>query len=190
MGRRLVLVGGHHERTSSVAREERFLAQASSLSDRVIDLGHVPEGEQLALYRDAALVPFRRSTKASGSSLRSRGPGHRLRVCPAAGHGRVPACVRCAAIVRPRGGGRVRRRPPLQRAARASVVDAISEIASGLTWDRTAAGYLAVYERALACPRRAVSNRCVQVSRRHGDLGAATDASGLRSTPRCVPAPR
>ena len=57
-----------------------------------------------------------------------------------------------------------------------SVVDAISEIAAGLTWDRTAAGYLDVYERALARPRRAVSDTLRATSR--GGAGTSATVGG------------
>ena len=155
----LVLVGGHHERTSSRRAEERFLAQASSLSDRVIDLGHVPESEQLALYRDAELVlfpslyegfgfiPFEAAALGTASVYARRPAMDEL----------LPAFGALPSFDLEEAGGFVAALLSSE-GARASVVDAISEIASGLTWDRTAAGYLAVYERALACPRRAVSD--------------------------------
>ena len=111
----LVLVGGHHERTSSRRAEERFLAQAPSLSDRVIDLGHVPESEQLALYRDAELVlfpslyegfgfiPFEAAALGTASVYARRSAMDEL----------LPASVRCHRSTSRRRAGSCR--PPLQR---------------------------------------------------------------------------
>ncbi len=154
----LVLVGGHHERTSSRRAEELFLAQASSLSDRVVDLGHVPEGEQLALYRDAALVLFPSLYEGFGFI-----PFEAAALGTACVYARRPAMDELLPAVGALPSFELDEAGAFvagllsSPAARAGIVEAISEIATRLTWDRTAAGYLAVYERALARPRRDIT---------------------------------
>ena len=151
----LVFIGADSGRTSSAPAEALFLSRHSSLDGRVVDLGHVAEGEQLALYRDAELVLFPSLYEGFG-----------LIPFEAAALGTACVYTRRAAMgeLLPPSGALPSFDLRLagsfvfdlleSREARARIVDEISAVAAGLTWDRTAAGYLAVYERALARPRR------------------------------------
>jgi glycosyltransferase involved in cell wall biosynthesis len=155
----LVLVGGHHGPTSSRPAEELFLGQAPSLSGRVADLGHVPETEQLALYRDAELVLFPSLYEGFGFipfEAAALGTACVYTDRPAMGE-LLPASGKLPSFDLEEAGGFVHRLLE-SRNARARIVEAISEAATGLTWDRTAGGYLDVYERASGRPKREVSS--------------------------------
>lgn len=152
----LVFVGGDPGRSSSAPAERLYLSRHQSVTGRVAELGHVEDGELLALYRDAELVLF--------PSLYE-------------GFGLVPfeAAALGTACVYARRSAMGELLPPAgclpsfdvdeagtfvlglldDRDARMHIVDQIASVASGLTWDRTAAGYLEVYDRALARPASA-----------------------------------
>jgi glycosyltransferase involved in cell wall biosynthesis len=156
----LVLVGGHPGRGSSVPAES-LLRRSPSLDGRVVDLGHVAEVEQHALYRHAELVLFLSLYEGFGFI-----PFEAAALGTACVYARVSAMEEllpsdgalasfevdeAAAFV-----AGLLERP----AARARIVHEISSAARRLTWDRTAAGYLDVYERALATDENRVS-RCL-----------------------------
>ena len=175
-----MLVGGEHARGSSVPAEQAFVAEHPVLSERVRWLGHVRDDEQLALYRDAELVlfpslyegfgfvPFEAAALGTASvytlrssmgellppdgALPSLDAGRGRGVRPAASRG---AC-RC-------------RLASSRRSARAR---------QRLTWDRTAAGYLEVYERALARPQRP-SVPVLRAARELADRAIPTDREAL-----------
>lgn len=146
----LVFVGGHVGRGSSVAAEQALLARSPALRDRVVDLGHVTEDEQLALYRDAALVlfpslyegfgfiPYEAAALGTACVYVARGPMQEL-LPPA---GALPSFDVDAA-------GAFVFRLLEHPEERERVVHEITKAARELTWDRTAAGYLEVYGRAL-----------------------------------------
>jgi glycosyltransferase involved in cell wall biosynthesis len=176
----LVLVGGHHTRTSSVPAEELFLRQTPSLDQRVVDLGHVPELEQRALYRHAELVlfpslyegfgliPFEAAALGTASVYAHRAAMAEL----------LPASGALPSFEIERAGGFVLRVLE-SKAERQRIVEEISAVAADLTWDRTAAGYLTVYERALARPRRDVSSLLQATLETKGALGLTPREAAL-----------
>jgi glycosyltransferase involved in cell wall biosynthesis len=154
----LVLAGEDPRIGSSVAAEQLLVRETSSLRDRVADLGRVSEAERVALYRRACLVVF--------PSLYE-------------GFGLIPfeaASLGTACVYAHRSS--MRELLPDKGAlpsfdldeagpfvlsllesdpARKRVVAEIAAVASWLTWDRAAAGYLEVYGRALAREPRTIS---------------------------------
>jgi glycosyltransferase involved in cell wall biosynthesis len=151
----LVFAGGHHPRTSSLPAEELFLARNPSLRSRVVDRGHVPAPERLALYRDAELVLFPSLYEGFG-----------LVPFEAAALGTACVYTRRSAmgeLLPPAGAlpsfeleeaGRFLLDLLESSPGRSRIVEEISAVAAGLTWDRAAAAYIGVYERALERPRR------------------------------------
>ena len=160
----VVFVGGHDARTSSRPAEELLLRQTPALDGRVVDLGHVPEAEQRALYRDAELVlfpslyegfgfiPF--EAAALGTACVYTGRSAMGELLPPVGclpsFDLEPACGFVLGLLE-------------SRADRERIVAEISSVAAGLTWDRAAAGYVEVYERALGRTER-VTRRLLQAS--------------------------
>jgi glycosyltransferase involved in cell wall biosynthesis len=160
----LVLAGGHPGRGSSLGAEQALLNDTPALRPRVADLGYVPESVQGALYRSAQLVLFPSMYEGFG-----------LIPFEAASAGTACAYTHRASMRE--------LLPPLgalpsfdveeagsfvlglleDEAARARVVAAITDAARPLTWDRTAAGYLQVYDRALARDPRGVSRLLLSV---------------------------
>jgi glycosyltransferase involved in cell wall biosynthesis len=156
----LVLAGGHPDVGSSLEAEARLLRASPALAARVEDLGHVTDEERLALLAGAELtlfpsyyegfgfVPFESAALGTacvytyGSSMQELLPAE----------GGLPsfdleeAGPFVAGLLE--SGER-----------RSALVGAIESAASELTWDRAAAGYLEVYERALAREPRPVSRR-------------------------------
>jgi FkbM family methyltransferase len=145
----LVLAGGHPQPGSSRPVEEVFLREAPSLAGRVADVGHVPDTERNALYRGASLVLFPSLYEGFG-----------FVPFEAAAFG-----VPCAYALRASMGELLPSEGALpsfdleqagpfvlnlleRPEARERVVAAIADVASDLTWERTAAGYAEVYERA------------------------------------------
>jgi glycosyltransferase involved in cell wall biosynthesis len=154
----LVLAGGHPSVGSSRSAEAVLRARARSLEGRVAELTHVPHGQQASLYRGAELVLFPSLYEGFG-----------LIPFEAAAMGK--ACVyshrSSMRELLPEAGALpsfdLEESGPFvfdlleSNAARERVVEAIAEAARGLTWNRTAAGYLEVYGRALDREPRAVS---------------------------------
>ena len=152
----LVLAGMDAPNGSSMPEERNMLGRDPLLRDRVLMLGHVTESQKRALYSEAALtlfpslqegfglVPF--ESAAFGTpclyAWRSSLPEYLPRA------GALPAdfsVERSAAAI-------------LEllesRASQESLVSEIRGCAATLTWDETARGYVEVYRRALADPRR------------------------------------
>jgi glycosyltransferase involved in cell wall biosynthesis len=160
----LVLVGGDSGHGSSADAEEAFTARHPSLSGRVLHLGHVPDEEQLALYRGAELVlfpslyegfgfiPFEAAALGTASVYTRR----------SAMGDYLPEVGALPSFDVEEAGDFVLGLLDDPK-ARARIVDAISAVAAGLTWDRTAAGYLEVYGRALGRDARGVDRRLLSL---------------------------
>jgi glycosyltransferase involved in cell wall biosynthesis len=152
----LVLAGDRHPISSSKHAEEAVVASNAALRDRVVDLGRVADGERTWLYQRASLVLFPSLYEGFGlvpfeaarcgtpcvygwrSSLSEYLPleGAAFRGWEVAGNAEEVATIlrdeeRCAAIV-----------------------EAIRATGRTLTWERTAAGYVELYRRALERPPR------------------------------------
>ena len=174
----LVLAGGHPDVGSSLEAEGRLLHASPVLADRVRDLGHISDEERLALLSGAELtlfpsyyegfgfVPFE-SAALGTACVYTYGSSMRELLPPSGGH----------PVLRPRGGGPVRGGPPRASEPSREIVVAINEAAASLTWDRAAAGYLDVYERALSREPRPVSRRLLELV--PGRRGPASDSEIL-----------
>jgi glycosyltransferase involved in cell wall biosynthesis len=176
----LVLVGGHHEPTSSRPAEALFLEHAPSLAGRVVDLGHVPEAEQLALYRDAELVLFPSLYEGFGFipfEAAALGTACVYADRPAMNE-HLPTAGALPSFDLEEAGGFVLGLLESPE-GRADLVEAISGAAKGLTWDRTAAGYLEVYGRALGRPRSALGDLVRASIAVAGPAASAREASLL-----------
>jgi glycosyltransferase involved in cell wall biosynthesis len=161
----LVLAGGHPGRGSSRDAERALLAAAPALRPRVADLGHVSGVVQSALYRDAELVvfpslyegfgliPFEAALAGTACVYNHRASMREL----------LPAIGALPSLDVDEAGEFVF---SLLRddTKRARVVTGITEAARTLTWDRTAAGYLEVYRRAIAREPRGVSRALVNLA--------------------------
>jgi glycosyltransferase involved in cell wall biosynthesis len=159
----LVLAGGHSTRGSSVDAEQVLLGRTASLEGRVVDLGHVSDGEQLALYRDAELVlfpslyegfgfiPFEAAACGTASVYTNRAAMGEL--LPPDGALRSFELDEAASFVA---------RLLASRDERTRIVEQVGRAAAPLTWDATATGYLEVYERALAMAPTRISRSLVQ----------------------------
>ena len=105
----LVLVGGKRVVASSVAAERRFWTRTRPSPGACVDLGHVEEPDQLALYRDAELVLFPVALRRVRlHPLRGRGPRHGLRLQPRSAMGELLPAAGAPSLVRPRRGGGAR----------------------------------------------------------------------------------
>jgi glycosyltransferase involved in cell wall biosynthesis len=154
----LVLSGQHPDIGSSREAEDAFLRRESGLAGRVVDLGHVSAAERNGLYRGAELVLFPSLYEGFG-----------FIPFEAAAFGRA-----CAYSFR----ASMRELLPQEGAlpsfdldeagpfvldllesatARERVVAGVRAAATRLTWDRTAAGYLELYARAVERPPRGIS---------------------------------
>ena len=154
----LVLAGGHPRDGSSVPAEQTLLQRNASLVHRVSDRGYVSESERLALFAGAKLVlfpsmyegfgfiPFEAAALGTACAYAHRSSMSEL--LPAAGA--LPSFDLDDA-------GRFVFGLLDSSAARTNVVEEIRTAARSLTWDRTAEGYLEVYERALGREPRGVS---------------------------------
>ena len=160
----LVLAGGHPDVGSSLEAEARLLRGSPALEGRVEDLGHVTDEERLALLAGAELtlfpsyyegfgfVPFESAALGTacvftyGSSMRE--------LLPAAGGLPSFDLEESGPFV-----AGLLESPE----RRTELVGAIGAAAQELTWDRAAAAYLEVYERALARPARPVSRRLLDL---------------------------
>ena len=161
----LVLAGGIPLLGSSAPAEESLLREAPSLEGRVVTRGHVGEAERLALYRGAELVLFPSLYEGFG-----------LVPFEAAAMGRACLYSHLASMeefLPPDGAlpsfdldesGAFVHEVLESSARREQVVSAVMASASGLTWDRTAAGYVDVYARAIDRPARGVSRVLLQTS--------------------------
>jgi glycosyltransferase involved in cell wall biosynthesis len=169
----LVLAGGHPGWGSSHAAEQALLAGEPAMRSRVVDLGHVSDSVQGALYRSAELVlfpslyegfgliPFEAAAAGTACVYAHRAsmqellppvgalPSFDLAEAGAFVHGLLEDAV-----------------------ARAHVVAAIRDTARTLTWDQTAAGYLEVYARALAREERGMSRLLAPLAERSGGVTA------------------
>ena len=174
----LVLVGGHIERGSSVEAERRLVGASPALEGRVVDLGHVEERDQLALYRDAELVLFPSLYEGFGFI-----PFEAAAVDTACVYSHLSAMRELL----PDAGalpsfdvddaGELVMRLLESPSERSFVVDQINAAGSELTWDRTAAGYLEVYERALSREPSRISRRLVgSIARREDVLRTRSEA--------------
>ena len=160
----LVLAGGHPDRGSSRPAEQAFLADTPALRSRVADLGHVSENVQGGLYRGAqlvlfpslyegfGLVPFEAASVGTACVYTHRASMRDL----------LPSIGALPSFDIEEAGAFVLRLLE-DDAARARVVAGIADAARPLTWDRTAAGYLEVYRRALAREPRGVSRLLLSV---------------------------
>jgi glycosyltransferase involved in cell wall biosynthesis len=158
----LVLAGGHATRGSSVDAERVLLGRIASLDGRVVDLGHISDGEQLALYRAAELVlfpslyegfgfiPF--EAAACGTACVYTGRAAMGELLPTDGALESFELDEAAGLV----AGLL-----ASRDDRARIVERIGRAAAPLTWDATAAGYLEVYERAVAMAPTRISRSLV-----------------------------
>ncbi len=156
----LVLAGGHPEFGSSAAAERAILDACPEFADRVVDLGHIDEGQKTALYRRAALVlypslyegfgliPF--EAAALGTACVYSARASMAEFLPA--EGRLPSFGLDMAtdfvldILS-------------STTRQAAIVTAISTAGVGLTWERTADSYVDVYRRALAQPPRTIDRK-------------------------------
>lgn len=150
----LVLAGQHPEPGSSRPAEDVFVRELG-LEGRVVDLGHVPDRERRALYVGCELVLF--------PSLHE---GFGLVPFEAAAFGKACMYARKASLreLLPAAGALpsfdIEEAGPSvltlleSDETRRRVASAIADAGAGLTWDRTAAGYLEVYRRALEQPER------------------------------------
>jgi glycosyltransferase involved in cell wall biosynthesis len=160
----LVFAGGHPGRGSSREAEQAVLESDAVLRPRVVDLGYVPEAVQGSLYRSAELVlfpslyegfgliPFEAASAGTACLYTHRSSMREL----------LPGVGALPSFDVEEAGGFVHGVLESE-AARSAVVAAISEVARTLTWDRTAAGYLEVYGRALERDPRSVSRLLVSV---------------------------
>lgn len=160
----LVLAGGDTGLGSSVGAEREFIRSVPSLEPRLADLGGVSEAERAALYRGAELVlfpslyegfgliPFEAALFGTASAYTYRASMREF--LPEAGA--LPsfdldeAGPFVASLLR-------------DRHARERIRMDVAKAAAGLTWDKTAAGYLDVYARALAREPRSVSRELVGI---------------------------
>ena len=160
----LVLAGGHPDMGSSLEAESRLLHETPALAGRVEDLGHVSDEERLALLAGAELtlfpsyyegfgfVPFESAALGTacvytyGSSMKELLP----QVGGLPSFDLEEAGPFVAGLL-------------ASDARRREVVEAIGAAATDLTWDRAAAGYLEVYDRALAREPRPVSRRLLDL---------------------------
>jgi glycosyltransferase involved in cell wall biosynthesis len=154
----LVLAGGDPAIGSSRAAEAAVVARSSALAGRVLDLGHVTDDDRQSLYRGAELVLFPSLFEGFG-----------LVPFEAAAMGRPCVYSHVAAMRELLPGAGALPSFDLEAAGpfvldvlespdvAARIVAAINGAAAGLTWERTAEGYLDVYARALAREPRGVS---------------------------------
>ena len=149
---------------SSLEAESRLLHETPALAGRVEDLGHVSDEERLALLAGAELtlfpsyyegfgfVPFESAALGTacvytyGSSMKELLP----QVGGLPSFDLEEAGPFVAGLL-------------ASDARRREVVEAIDAAARDLTWDRAAAGYLEVYDRALAREPRPVSRRLLDL---------------------------
>jgi FkbM family methyltransferase len=172
----LVLAGSHMGCGSSVEAERRLIHE-SGLDDRVLDLGHVAEPEQLALYRDAELVlfpslyegfgfiPFEAAALGTACVYANRSSMAEM----------LPASGTLASFELEETGPFVARLLA-DPSARGRIVADIREAASSLTWDRTAAGYLEVYRRAVSGEPSRVSRSLLRAARRETVVKTRSEA--------------
>ena len=165
----VVLAGPDSGHTSSAPAEDVLLERDPVLRERVVRLGYVAEPQQLALYREAELVlfpslyegfgliPFEAASLGTASVYTGR-----------AAMGELLPPVGALPGFELESAGQFVFDLLESSPARARVVDEISAVAAGLTWDRTAAGYLEVYERALGRSRRGFSNLVLEGLERSG----------------------
>ena len=158
----LVLIGQHPEPGSSRSAETVVLEEAPVLAGRVIDLGHVTDAERDSLYRGAELVLFPSLSEGFG-----------FVPFEAATFGRACAYARRSSMseLLPADGALpsfdLEEAGPFvlglleSEAARERLVAAVRAAAAPLTWDRAAAGYLALYARAAGSAPRGVSRTLV-----------------------------
>ena len=161
----LVLAGAAPWRGSSVAAEEILVRETASLHGRVSDLGRVSDADQAALYRGARLVlfpslyegfgliPFEAAHFGTASVYAHRASMQEL--LPSSGA--LPSFDLDAA-------GPFVLSLLESDARRQRVVAEIRAIARELTWERTAAGYIDVYTRALARRPRPMSRLLLGVT--------------------------
>jgi glycosyltransferase involved in cell wall biosynthesis len=160
----LVLAGGHPDDGASLEAEAALRSASPPLAGRVEDLRHVSEQELLGLYAGAELtlfpsyyegfgfVPF--ESAALGTACVYTSTSAMKELLPKAGALPSWALEEAGPFVAAILESAERRR---------EIVEAIGAAASGLTWDNTAAGYLEVYERALAREPRPVSRRLLDL---------------------------
>jgi glycosyltransferase involved in cell wall biosynthesis len=160
----LVLAGEHPVLGSSVAAERALVLETPSLRDRTVDLGRVSDADSAALYGKATLlvfpslyegfglVPFEAARFGTASVYSHRGPMREL--LPASGG--LPSFDLDAA-------GPFVLSLLESASARERVVADVGDAARELTWERTAAGYVGVYARALERDPRPVSRHLVGV---------------------------
>jgi glycosyltransferase involved in cell wall biosynthesis len=160
----LVLAGGHPDVGSSLEAEARLLHASPGLAGRVEDLGHVTDEERLALLAGAELtlfpsyyegfgfVPFE-SAALGTACLYTYGSSMKELLPPSGGFPSFDLEEAGPFVMGLLESGERQR----------EIVDAIKAAAKHLTWDRAAAGYLEVYERALSREPRPVSRRLLEL---------------------------
>jgi glycosyltransferase involved in cell wall biosynthesis len=161
----LVLAGRDPGRGSSRPAEQAVLDSDPAFRSRVLDLGYVPAASQGALYRSAELVlfpslyegfgliPFEAASLGTACAYTHRASMREL----------LPVVGALPSFDVEEAGSFVFRLLE-SGPARERVVAGITEAARDLTWDRTAAGYLDVYRRALEREPRTVSRLLLSVA--------------------------
>ena len=160
----LVLVGGDAGPSSSTKAEAALLARHPELEGRVRDLGHVAPDEKSAILRQAELVlypslnegfgfiPFEAAAMGVACLYSSRGA--MLELLPTTGA--FPSLEIDAATAFVLGALET-------PSVRSRIVDDVSAVAKHLTWERTAAGYLEIYARAVERPARGMSRELLSL---------------------------
>ena len=151
-GGSLVLAGGDFPWGSSTPDERSVLAEEPELRGRVVDLGYISDAAKRALYREAALVlfpslyegfglvPFEAAAFETPCLYAWRGPLREF--LPSAGampedYSAESTASRILEIL-------------ASSELESELVSAIGAAGASLTWERTARGYLEVYQRAVA----------------------------------------
>jgi glycosyltransferase involved in cell wall biosynthesis len=154
----LVLAGGDPVAGSSSQAENAFIRVTASLDGRVASFGHLSHAEQRALYRGADLVLFPSLYEGFGFI-----PFEAAKLGKACAYSHLASMRE---LLPPEGAlpsfdldeaGPFVLELLQSENARRRVVDAVNDAAAELTWDRTAAGYLEVYGRAVEREARGAS---------------------------------
>ena len=159
----LVLAGDHPRPGSSVPAEEELIRRAPSLAPRIADLHHVSQADHTALffgadvvlapslYEGFGLVPFEAAALGKACVYTHRSSLEEL----------LPTTGALPSFDLDDASQFVLHVLESDNAREAVVTD-ITEAAAELTWDRTAAGYLDLYARALEREPRGVSRVLVE----------------------------
>jgi glycosyltransferase involved in cell wall biosynthesis len=161
----LVLAGEHPGLGSSVAAERALIHETPLLRNRILDLGRVSDADGAALYAEATLVvfpslyegfglvPFEAARFGTASVYSYRASMREL----------LPASGGLPSFDVDEAGPHVLSLLESTPARERVVLD-VAHAARELTWERTAAGYIGVYARALERDPRAVSRHLIGIS--------------------------